>query len=116
MNLEENNRSEYPLERVLVDIFSLALDMREAGFVVHLATGHGEYMEFLRVDIWAEKNARNVYGRAECRGDIAPIITSDIYQVGNCWYDHQDFDCLHRLYDALHALLLERKGAPEINF
>lgn len=113
--------SDYPAERVLSDIFAQVLDLRELGFAVKLQLGgtDGDLQNNLSVEVWEEPSEKNCYGRAENDDEIEAIISSSYLHENNsglCKWEHDDFDCLHKLYDALHALLLERKGAPEINF
>lgn len=114
-------KADYPCDRVLMDIFQLVLDMRAAGFAVKLELGgmDAELQNTLLVDVWDSASEKNCFGRAEEPGEIEAVISSyygNQNGSGRCWFDHDDFDCLHKLYDAMHALLLERAGAPEINF
>ena len=113
--------TDYTCDRVLMDIFQIALEMRDAGFAVKLEIGgmDAELQNTLLVDVWASPSEKNCFGRAEEAGEIEAVISSYYghhNDSGRCWFDYDDFDCLHKLYDSMHALLLERKGAPEINF
>lgn len=113
--------TDYPCERVLLDIFQLVLDMRAAGFAVKLELGgrDAELQNTLLVDVWESQSDKNCFGKAEEAGEIEAVISSyygNHNGSGRCWFDYDDFDCLHTLYDSMRALLLARTGAPEINF
>ena len=111
---------DYPSDRVLSDIFAQILDLRELGFAVKFSLGgsDGELQNTLRVDVWAEQSEQNCFGRAENDGEIEAIVSSFFghkNDAGRCWFDHNDFDCLHRLSDELSKLIISRRLDP-VNF
>lgn len=110
---------DYPCDRLLQDIFGLFLDMRDAGFVCDMILYPNSCeQQHLSINVWEEKNERNCYGKAENEEEIEAVISSyySLGGIGNCVFDYDDFDCLHKLYDAMRSLLIERNGKTEVNF
>ena len=89
--------NDYPPERVLSDIFALSQD-------------------FLSVGLDASFSAStNLKGYSTASVSIFDADGSVFFKLA--LYKNSDTKELNELYDALRALLLERKGAPEeINF
>ena len=88
--------NDYPADRVLSDIFTLS-------------------QEFLAVGLYSTFSATtNLKGYSTASVSIYDSDRPVFFRLA--LYGHGDTKELHELYDALHALLLERKGAPEINF
>ena len=105
---------DYPSERVLSDIFAQALDLRELGFAVKLQLGgtDGDLQNNLSVEVWEEPSEKNCFGRAENDDEIEAIISSYFTHKNNaglCMWEHDDFDCLHRLSDELSKLIISRR-------
>lgn len=109
---------DYPCDRVLMDIFQLALEMQSAGFDVRLSLSRDDYGRHLCVDIWADESNDKCYGTKETNDETEAVISSSFSRggIGNCTFDYDDFDCLHKLYDAMRSLLIERNGKTEVNF
>lgn len=88
--------NDYPADRVLSDIFALS-------------------QEFLAVGLDSTFSAStNLKGYSTA--SVSVFDSDDTVFFKLALYGHGDTKELNELYDALHALLLERKGAPEINF
>jgi len=105
---------DYPSDRVLSDIFAQILDLRELGFAVKFSLGgsDGELQNTLRVDVWAEQSEQNCFGRSENEAEIEAIFSS-YNNSGRCNWDHNDFDCLHRLSNELSKLITSRRLYPD---
>lgn len=111
---------DYPSDRVLSDIFAQVLDLRDLGFAVKFELGgtDGDIQNHLSLEVWSEPNENNCFGRAENDGEIEAIVSSFFghkNDAGRCWFDHNDFDCLHRLSDELSKLIISRRLDP-VNF
>lgn len=86
--------NDYPADRVLSDIFALS-------------------QEFVGLDSTFNAST-NLKGYSTA--SVSVFDSDDTVFFKLALYGHGDTKELNELYDALHALLLERKGAPEINF
>ena len=90
------NAVDYPPERIVSDIFALS-------------------QEFWSVGLDSSFSAStNLKGYSTASVSIFDSDGSVFFKLA--LYGYSDTEELNELYDALHALLLERKGAPEINF
>lgn len=112
--------NDYPADRVLSDIFAQVLDLRELGFAVKFELGgtDGDIQNYLSLEVWSEPNENNCFGRAENGDEIEAIISSSYLHRNNaglCGWEHDDFDCLHRLSDELSKLIISRRLDP-VNF
>lgn len=110
---------DYPCDRLLQDIFGLFLDMRDAGFVCDMILYPNSCeQQHLSINVWEEKNERSCYGKAENEEEIEAVISSyySLGGIGNCVFDHDDFECLHKLYDAMFEVYRAKKMALEVNF
>lgn len=91
-----SDSTDYPPERIVSDIFALS-------------------QEFWAVGLDSSFSATtNLTGYSTASVSIFDPDGSVFFKLA--LYEHSDTKELNELYDALHALLLERKGAPEINF
>jgi len=91
-----SDSTDYPPERIVSDIFALA-------------------QEFWAVGLDSSFSAStNLEGYSAASVSIFDSDDTVFFKL--VLYEHSDTKELNELYDALHALLLERKGAPEINF
>lgn len=88
--------SDYPPERVLSDIFALSQEFGSVGLDSSFSA------------------STNLKGYSTASVSIFDFGDTVFFKLA--LYGHGDTKELNELYDALHALLLERKGAPEINF
>lgn len=88
--------NDYPAERVLSDIFALSQEFGAVGLDSSFSA------------------STNIKGYSTASVSIFDSDGSVFFKLA--LYGHGDTKELDELYDALHALLLERKGAPEINF
>jgi len=112
--------NDYPCDRVLMDIFAQVLDLRELGFAVKFELGgtDGDIQNHLSLEVWSEPSEKNCFGRAEENGEIEAVISSYYghhNDSGRCWFNYDDFGCLHRLSDELSKLIISRRLDP-VNF
>ena len=91
-----SDSTDYPPERIVSDIFALSQEIETVG---------------LDSSFSASTN-RKGYSTAS----VSVFDSDDTVFFKLALYGYGDTKELNELYDALHALLLERKGAPEINF
>src|SRR6478609_12243746 len=112
---EENNRADYPAERLVIDIMELLQDMRVAGFAfVTYFRSHCLGEPMITVDLWEADNDLNTFGNplADIEGDksIYPIISGT--RTGRASYSGTDTKPLHDLYDLLFSEYRKRVPAP----
>jgi hypothetical protein len=110
---------DYPCDRLLQEIFGLFLEMRDAGLACEMSFYQNSFeQQHLSINVWTEKNERNCYGKAENEEEIEAVISSyySLGGIGNCVFDHDDFECLHKLYDAMFEVYRAKKMALEVNF
>ena len=117
--IEENNRSEYPASRIVLDIFDLLQDMMAIGFC-HTTYWRSDCggQPLLTIDLWKSENENNTYGFAGLnpKGDhplaVFPIL--DGAGKGRAYYDETETESLHRLYDSLWDIYQKRKSETAI--
>ena len=88
--------NDYPPERIVSDIFALSQEFGAVGLDSSFSA------------------TTNLTGYSTASVSIFDPDGSVFFKLA--LYERSDTKELNELYDSLHALLLERKGAPEINF
>jgi len=119
--IEENNRSEYPASRIVLDIMDLLNDMMatEFCFTVYWRT-HCNGEPILSIDLWESDSPHNIYGTYDPENPSKYHTEDSIYPLysGTAYYIEQQTSSLHRLYDDLFAIYQTRKpeSPSPINF